>query len=411
MSIPAGLQYLLSFSFGAIIIILFSRRRLEQLTSLPPGEEFQIVRLISARAFMGRRAYRRAFIYYVVLLEFIYISFCTIEPVAAALIGQGVAKQFQFNNAGWPLGAALIVVGLLPSTPLVEQIELAFRRLAHRAAGIPYDFLSSVTRLEQSKIQDTILGQGDNYSSEIERFRTITNILVAAGFSNQEATFIARTELFFSIFHSWTMSPQSATIWSAESKAVLDDVKAGIVSRATRIREDIDRLIKSSLDSNYLQRMHKELSVDWETSIDPSTIQESKTYESKEQDRHELRQQWEQTVKELGIIEKQIVAIFVILAANDKEPKYEDNNALRIALQLAWREKNKPLYNTGMTAVLVGFVVCFVIVFFLTSAVEYYATHSISRALKDGVYVGLYTALALYQPSDWVTLGGFPNRR
>jgi hypothetical protein len=191
------------------------------------------------------------------------------------------------------------------------------------------------------------------------------------------------------------MSPQSATIWSAESKAVLDDVKAGIVSRATRIREDIDRLIKSSLDSNYLQRMHKELSVDWETSIDPSTIQESKTYESKEQDRHELRQQWEQTVKELGIIEKQIVAIFVILAANDKEPKYEDNNALRIALQLAWREKNKPLYNTGMTAVLVGFVVCFVIVFFLTSAVEYYATHSISRALKDGVYVGLYTALAL----------------
>jgi hypothetical protein len=43
-------HYLAAFIFGAIIITLFSSRRLEALTSHPDGAEFQIFRLIPPKS-------------------------------------------------------------------------------------------------------------------------------------------------------------------------------------------------------------------------------------------------------------------------------------------------------------------------------------------------------------------------
>src|SRR5436305_12662450 len=99
------LKYPLSLAFGASVIALFATRRLELLTTFPSSEEFQLIRALTASTLVGKKAYRRAYAYYVALLELFYFSLCTFEPIAKALFSKDFQQQFKYEDVAWPFGA------------------------------------------------------------------------------------------------------------------------------------------------------------------------------------------------------------------------------------------------------------------------------------------------------------------
>src|SRR5439155_14927691 len=130
-------DYAASFAFGAMVILLFASRRLDELVSNVNGAEFQLVRLLKTSAFAGSHASRRALLFCVLMLLAIFAVLCIIEPIISVLLGQQVEGEYKFYSPAWPLGVALAVVGFIPAAPLFEQFEIAFRRLANRVADIP----------------------------------------------------------------------------------------------------------------------------------------------------------------------------------------------------------------------------------------------------------------------------------
>jgi hypothetical protein len=312
------------------------------------------------------------------------------QPVAQALVGMAT-QGFKFNDVSWPFGAALFVVGLLPATPMFEQIELGFRRFAHRAAGIPEGFFTSITLLEQSKLRDSILQNKEQYSVEIGRYNKIKNIAVATGVSTSNPDYIAQADLFLSLFYGWALSQQAQTIWSAEVRSVFSDVTKLVSGRVTRLWEEVDQLIKVSLKSRYLNSLRQELGVDaLEDEIDPTRIRDSKAYED-EDSRRDLFDRWETKFNDIAIAEKQALAIFVMLAANDDRPHSTDQYFAE-AVRLAWREQSKPLYNTSITAVLGGFLAALVVNCVVATWFNLSGGSGVAKALQEGVHSGALTA-------------------
>jgi hypothetical protein len=387
------LKYAAAFAFGTLIIFFFANRRIEQLSSFPAGEEFQPLRLLSAEAFAGRRAYRRAFIYYCLLLEMIFIFLCIMQPVAETFVGKPV-KDFKFDDVSWPFGAALVVVGLLPATPIFEQMELALRKFAHRAAGIPEGFLTSITLLEHSNLTSGIIDDRDRYTDETERFNKVKNIAVSAGFPISDAQYIARADLFLSVFYGWTLSTQASTIWSANARVPFSDVMNVTSARVIQLREDIGQLVKWCSKSTYLDRLQKEVErPGLEREIDPKLIRDSQVYED-EESRRELFDRWQPKVKEISLTAKQLIAMFVMLAANDHQPNSPDSH-FDEAVRLAWREQSRPLYDASVTAVAGGFLAALGAGSIVSSLFELEKGKTIFGAIEEGVYYGSLTAVNL----------------
>src|SRR5882724_9012834 len=117
------IEYAVSFVFGAAVILMFASKRLDELVSNVSGSEFQVVRLLKTSAFAGNHAYRRALLFYVMMLLAIFVILCIMQPIVSVLLGQQVEGQFKFDSPAWPLGVALAVVGLIPAAPLFEQFE------------------------------------------------------------------------------------------------------------------------------------------------------------------------------------------------------------------------------------------------------------------------------------------------
>jgi hypothetical protein len=386
-----SVKYIAAFGFGTLIIFFFANRRIEQLTVFPAGEEFETLRLLSTEAIGGKKAYRRAFIYYCMLLELIFILLCVLQPVANTLIGPS-PKDFKFDDVSWPFGAALIVVGLLPATPIFDQIELAFRKFAHHAAGIPEGFLASISLLQKSELKDKILNDKDRYSDEAERYHKMRNILVAAGLPTNDTEYIAQSDLFLGVFYGWTLAPQTSTIWSAEARATFSNVKNVTSTRVIRLREDIDQLIKLSLDTDYLRQLQKELKVQgMEAEIDPKAIRTTKIYDQDEM-RRDLLDRWDQKIKDMTLTAKQLVAMFVLFAANDDRPSLDDPQ-FNEALRLAWREQSKPLFNASAGALLGGFLAALIVSSATSTLFEFFGKHIIVPAIEVGVHFGSLTSV------------------
>jgi hypothetical protein len=382
----SAVKYLAAVGFGTLIIFFFANRRIEQLTVFPAGEEFETLRLLSTAAIAGKRAYRRAFIYYCMLLELIFVLLCVLQPVANTLLGSPV-KDFKFDDVSWPFGAALIVVGLLPATPIFDQIELAFRKFAHHAAGIPEGFLTSISLLEKSELRDQILNDGIRYSDEEERYHKIRNILVSTGLPGNDTEYIAQCDLYLGVFYGWTIAPQTSTIWSAEARATFSNVRNVTSTRVIRLREDIDQLIKFSLDTEYLREMQREIKTQgMEGEIDPKIIRGAKSYDQEDK-RRELLDRWDQRIKDISLAAKQLIAMFVLFAANDDKPNSDDPH-FKEAVRLAWREQSNPLYNASATALLDGFLAALIVCSATSALFHFSENHVVVAAIEAGVRSG-----------------------
>jgi hypothetical protein len=385
-------SFLLSFLVGAIVILFFARKRIMEFTYPPKGEAFDFTKMLTMDTIVGRDVFFKSFVFYVVLLEIIYIFVCTSKPLILLLTNN--PSQAVFEGAAWPLGAALIVVGLLPSTPAIAQLEQMLRGLAQRAASIPGQFFGRVTKLSRSEIE-ALANDASDYKGDLRRFWRIHNLLVAMGASRDQAVQIARRCVSAEVFGQWTLDGSS--IWSEEEYDKYKDIISVLKPKSELLKGDVDRMIvlterldivKECLAKNKVEDLRvpwpAELldSIERDAEAAKQAMPEAPTSETEilaANKYEEVRRGWQKIEYDSSTTSKRLSALFSIIAGNDRvttqsllnqgqgskesarvRPGFtKPDPVLRRFIEiLEDRTEQESWSNSAIISCLVGFIIC-----------------------------------------------------
>jgi hypothetical protein len=174
---------LFALIFGAVIVVFYSYRRFNRRTDGNGQQLLRVVNLLSPDKLRSKRVVHHAYFLYATTFLIIYLFLCAYAQLIPAIGGPSVpigasalpALQTQQAKAGFQalsggdvgdaelllslsasagtthsgndlnfgisaatsLAVALMIVGLAPSFPLLEDFETSIRAAAHRLAGIP----------------------------------------------------------------------------------------------------------------------------------------------------------------------------------------------------------------------------------------------------------------------------------
>jgi hypothetical protein len=93
-----------------------------------------------------RQEYRRGFLIYFLGTCAVVVVMALAGPKATAALF-GVSIPAGTGDVVWPIGAALLVAGLMPVAPVLQEIEKWGRQYAHEVAYIPRSALATAERL------------------------------------------------------------------------------------------------------------------------------------------------------------------------------------------------------------------------------------------------------------------------
>ena len=128
-----GLSFLLSLALAILVVFLFSMSRFGEPT-IKKNDDDLITQLLP-KYLATPEEYSRALILYVTTLIGIVVVLSLLGPRAIA-IGAKDTKDVVAPDT-LPLFIALIIVGMLPTVPWLQELELHLRRFAHERAYIP----------------------------------------------------------------------------------------------------------------------------------------------------------------------------------------------------------------------------------------------------------------------------------
>ncbi|APO72205.1 hypothetical protein IE4872_PD01684 (plasmid) [Rhizobium gallicum] len=323
-----------SFVFGMIVIALYANKRLGELITPPKGEEYDFTRMVTLSTMVGRDVFYRAYFYYVALLEFFYLFICTSRPLVSALVDG--KTDMRFDGPSWPLGAALLVVGVLPATPIVAQLETSLRRFAHSLAQIPDDFFGKVTALSTSDIEE-MASKTPQYQEELELFRKISNLLAILGFPEDECARMARKCLSVKLFHGWTVGGKD--IWSLKEYERYSDIFDLLKPKSETLQRDVAGLVRvterlvfvgkvlaanpgielrNPLDSTSLKKLVGE----GEALLDPAKSGDTIS-QAERTSLEEAKDSWIKKAEECDVAGRRLIALFSIIARNDRRAMRE----------------------------------------------------------------------------------------
>ncbi|MDM9629071.1 hypothetical protein QTL95_24585 [Rhizobium sp. S152] len=324
-------SFAFSFIFGAVVIALYAGKRLGELISPPKDEEYDFTKMLSLSTMVGQDVYYRSYVFYVFLLEFFYLILCMFQPLTDVLLDK--TNKIVFEGTTWPLAAALLVVGVLPATPVVVQIEQSLRRFAHNMAQIPDDFYNRVTALSTQDIEAIVSNVGE-YAPEGELFWTVRNLLIITGFDQDEAVRKARKCASLRLFGEWTLDRKE--LWSQSEYQKYRDVIDLLRPRYELLSEQLAELIRSSENTDFVSAVTATVGVDIRRKIDdPESLERlrtpaenflsgsnrnhanSLTPKDVEQLKH-MRDSWSKLTKECDTAAKRLMALFAIIARNDR---------------------------------------------------------------------------------------------
>jgi hypothetical protein len=232
-------SYGASFFGGAVVIAVFAHRQLESYSAAFPKDQGIVLKLATASLLGGRRLFRRAYLYYLFVLELFYFVICTVQPVVAAVFpGAGrpsaspaapstpdpngisgliqnpeQAQSIVFGSPEWPLAAALLIVGLSPHFPIAVQIEATFRRFSQKVAGIPEYLLEIIDRIQRfdfDKLRPESPALADIFKAgdDVERAAAVLGIGPASAASTR------RDVVCTLILQDFTLTKHSESIWA-----------------------------------------------------------------------------------------------------------------------------------------------------------------------------------------------------
>lgn len=375
----SGDNFWVSFAFGTIVIAFHAKNRLQMIT--PRGEEYDFVRLLTLPDIVGRDLFRRSYVIYTILLEIFFVFLCLLRPLAPNFVG----PLPDFEGSTWPLGAALVVVGLLPSVTGVDQIELTLRRFALSASNIPDEFFRRITQLSQGELV-AHLAKEPRYQAELKKYWKVYNLAIACGCPPDESNHVARRAIGCDLFASWTLD--GGSIWSAEKYDRLKEIFDLLRPKARVLRRDLEGLISAASSSkvvNYVLEKSKivksspssdeqaSAAIDLSSSVitDPSKFPEFSTTDVSVYS--EFLDLWREKSEELYVSNRRLCGLFAILAMADRatardyalknKPGSTSDNVLRemfILLKKSRRYNIKPIYNACVISGVSGFIGCLV---------------------------------------------------
>ncbi|WP_042775869.1 hypothetical protein [Sinorhizobium fredii] len=328
----AGLQtflddqgaFTLSLVVGMVVIAFYSRKRIGELIRPPKGEEYDFIRTLPIEVIVGESNFYKSYAIYVLMLEFLYFFICTSKPLVLLIANDTTGAAF--NGAAWPLGAALLVVGLLPSTPVVSEVETLLRGIAQRIANVPSEFFNRVAKLTRSEIE-TLFDAAPEYRPERRKYRQIHNILVCLDFPPDEAMMLGRTCIAADLFSQWIIN--GSRIWSAGEYEAYTDIIAKLKPSVEGLLSETNALIEESYEADALHEIMDMYGVTLKS--------EALTMDMFDQKRDDilavkvrwapetaaaveaLSKRWKDLVSSSDLAVRKLCALFAIVARNDKE--------------------------------------------------------------------------------------------
>lgn len=203
---------------GVLVIVLFAYRQLDRPSYEIDVRQQRLLSLVVPSDLSGSGPFVRAYLFYCALLLSVYLFFCLcvpIVPLVADLSGLGVAGyQADFagtNSALTPLIVGLIMVGLGPSIPMLNDIEETFRRMAHRLIGIP-DNIWDIGQRIQSLEFDASAGEKAEIRASNEA--AAISLVAARSFDDGgEELRAALTKIL--LLRVWLFTPKYSNRWPA----------------------------------------------------------------------------------------------------------------------------------------------------------------------------------------------------
>lgn len=224
---------------GMLVIVLFAYRQLDRPSYDIDVRQQRLLSLVVPSDLSGSGPFVRAYLFYCSLLLSVYLFFCLFLPIVpflADLSGLGVAGyQTDFsgtNSALTPLIVGLVMVGLGPSIPMLNDIEETFRRMAHRLIGIP-DNIWDIGQRIQSIEFDTSAGE----KAEVRAAKEAASISLAAAPSfddgGEELKAVLTKILLLKV---WLFAPKYSTRWPSP------DVRRRFAAFHDSVRADLEAL-------------------------------------------------------------------------------------------------------------------------------------------------------------------------
>ncbi len=382
------IEFRLAFLAGLLIVIIFASKRLQEVITAPKSSDYEFVRKMDAKYFAGTIYYSRAFFTYVSLIILIYCFFCLLEPIGNHLMDisqlqntiskADSSERYILQNPVWPLSIALIMVGLVPSTPIFDNVEKAIRQLAHRAADIPDRFLQSVDRIERShKIQQSLLNEPYYADAAADYYRAL-NLMTLLGFRKRTREYFAQSLLYAEVMKEWTISKFAENIWSEtlllEFAPLSEYLKDNYDEAISKLKTTIHSTLSSKLTTEELKKVQLQTE-DLSDEFHDSLIDADKTANYREL-RKDLKQNWKDAQSDLFKISKQLSVYFVLLATNDKNirisDKEEEYTALTKAIDVASSTSPNSDSNSIINGIVFGTISTFTIMFLLNIIFRYF---------------------------------------
>jgi hypothetical protein len=168
-AVPGGSQ-LITETFattliGLLVVIVFGIQKFNEPTF--EASENQPETLFAPRFLALPRQYVNALLFYLGSLSLLFVLFST----AGANGFAGILTGTPLKPEAFPLAVALILVGVIPNVKWIQQVELFFRRIAHRRAFIPEGAQLMYTRLRSAEFDFSRYDRSEILEGEL--FRTV----------------------------------------------------------------------------------------------------------------------------------------------------------------------------------------------------------------------------------------------
>jgi len=164
-SLPGGIptESLATTFIGLLVVIVFGIQKFNEPTF--EASEDQPETLLPPRFLALPRQYVNALFFYLGSLSLLFVL-CSV----AGSKGFGdYLSNTPIKSEAFPLAMALIIVGFIPNVKWIQQIELFFRRTAHRRAFIPEGARSMQARLRGAKFDFSKYNNATTPKDEILR--------------------------------------------------------------------------------------------------------------------------------------------------------------------------------------------------------------------------------------------------
>ncbi|MDW9800331.1 hypothetical protein GOA60_25675 [Sinorhizobium meliloti] len=306
------------------VIAFYSRKRIEELIHPPKGEEYDFIRALPIEVIVGETNFYKSYVIYVLMLEFLYFFICTSKPLVLLIANDATGAAF--NDAAWPLGAALLVVGLMPSTPVISEIETLLRGIAQRISDIPSEFFNRVAKLTRNEVE-LIFDGAPEYRPERRKYRQIHNILVCLDFPPDEATLLTRTCVSADLFSHWIIN--GTRFWSTGEYETYADIIAKMKPAIDLLLTETNDLLQESFDNEGLQEIISVYGITPKSDAITTDVFELKSDEIVARKAtwtpetagavETLSKRWRELVSTSDLAVRKLCALFAIIARNDKE--------------------------------------------------------------------------------------------